>query len=64
MNKPPVGPEGLGRLAVALLRYGQLAFTPASPSGHVPRADDCAWANTHAADVPESFGPAMPGWSV
>ena len=42
----------------------QLAFTPASPSAKAPKFEDLALAKTHSADVPESFGPAIPLWFV
>jgi len=42
----------------------QLTFTPASPSANAPNDDDFADANTHEAEVPKSFGPAIPAWLV
>ena len=51
-------------LVLELSLYGQFAFTPACPSAKVPIAADFATANTHAAEVPESLGPAMPSWPV
>jgi len=38
---------------------GTLAGTP-----NAPNDDDFADANTHEADVPKSFGPAIPAWLV